>query len=95
MNNKILFSACLIFSSTITQASDEQKYSRGDCITPTNETYSWFSKFARVDAFSEINGFSGKKYILTFPNSVSNDSIFSKDIERDTKLMDKQNCRIE
>jgi len=90
MNKLLLISIVLL--SGAAQASDKQKYKRGDCITPTDRTYSWFREFARVDAFSEIDGFSGEKYILSFPNSISTDSIFSKDIEKSTKLTNERNC---
>lgn len=90
MKSLLAFSLLLLCSGLA--VAEESKYSRGDCITPTNKTYSWTGKFARVDAFSGIDGYSGKVYILTFPNAVSNDSIFGRTIEKDTKLVDKKNC---
>ncbi len=92
MKSLLAFSLLLLCSGLV--VAGESKYSRGDCITPTNKYYSWTGKFARVEAFSEIDGFSGKVYILTFPNATSNDSIYGKTIEKDTKLVDKKNCLI-
>jgi len=75
-------------------ASDEQKYKAGDCITPTDKMYSWYGQYARVEAYSTIDGYSGKKYILTFPKYISNSSIFDQGIEGVTIKADNENCKL-
>lgn len=73
----------------------EPKYKRGDCITPIDVTYTWYGQYARVEAFSSLEGFSlSKKYILAFPNSISNDAIFYQQIELFTKKVNPKLCGI-
>ena len=73
-------------------ASPEAKYKRGDCITPNKSSYSWYGEFAKVEAYSAIEGFSGKNYILLFPNYLSSAVIFSAKIERDTQKVSSDKC---
>ena len=91
--NNILIITLLIFISVIACSAKEPKYKPGNCITPTDKNYSWYGKYARVDAFTEVDGYSGKNYILTFPMYTSNSSIFNQDIESYTKLVDVNNCK--
>ena len=44
-------------------ASLDAKYQPGDFITPTKPTYSWYGEYAKVEAYSSVDGFSGKNYI--------------------------------
>jgi len=75
--------------------SDEGKYKRGDCITPTDPLYSWHGEYALVDAYSRIEGFGKeKRYILTFPRSGSGTSIYDKDIELKTLKVSIELCGI-
>lgn len=92
MLNKIRLALilCSLFVVGVTQAAS--RYTHGDCITPTTESYTWFGKYARVEAFTEIEGYPGKNYILAFPKSISNDVIFGKEIEQHTKKVDKKLC---
>lgn len=60
------------------------KYQRRDCITPTDTSYSWYGEVATVEAYSAIDGFSGKLYILSFPEYRSNSAIFDPEIEGTT-----------
>jgi hypothetical protein len=83
----------LVFSFSIL-ANEKPKYVRGDCITSIDQKYSWFGKTAKVEAYSSINGFSYKNYILLFNNYQSNSVIFSKSIEISTKKVDKKLCEI-
>ena len=92
MDKKLIFSVLITFVSLSTHASENPKYSRGECITPTDRSYSWFGKHARVEAFSSIDGFSGENYILAFPDNVSNNSIYGKSIENNTQLVNKEYC---
>lgn len=75
-------------------ANVKSKYVRGDCITPIDQKFSWFGKTAKVEAYSSIDGFSGKNYILLFNNYQSNSVIFTKSIEASTKEVDKKLCEI-
>lgn len=72
------------------------KYKAGDCITSVDSKSTWFNQFARVEAFSNVDGYSnGKKYILTFPNYKSNSSVFAQNIESFTKIVNKEMCEVD
>lgn len=92
--NKFLGALLLITLSVFAWANTgAAKYSRGDCITPVVESYSWYGKYATVEAFSSIDGFSKEKsYILAFPYNGSNSTIFSKEIEAATKKVKTSLC---
>lgn len=91
---KLICSSILLFTlSNLVNAETSQKYERGDCITPTNTTYSWYGKYAKVEAFSRIEGVTDSKaYILSFPNSGSSSTIFNKKIEQHTKRVNIIEC---
>ena len=81
----------LLYASAQVNASS--KYQRGDCITPTTKTYSWFGEIAEVVAFSKIDGFTDKKsYILVFPAYLSNAAIFDQVIEDHTMKISNHLC---
>lgn len=87
---------CLIIGAAILipdMVFASQKYEAGDCITPINTKYTWHGQYARVVAFSKIDGFQGQNYILAFPRYGSNSVIFSQGIEQDTKQVDPFYCR--
>ena len=92
MHNKTKFLLLVVALSVLGVAQASPKYLQGDCITPTAETYSWYGKYARVEAFSKIEGYSGENYILAFPKSVSNSVIFGQEIESQTKRVDRNLC---
>jgi hypothetical protein len=72
---------------------DNPKYQRGDCITPVEKSYSWYGKYASVEAYSVIEGFSKtKSYILAFPLTGSNSVIFNKTIETATEKVEPMLC---
>jgi hypothetical protein len=74
-------------------ADEAPKYQRGDCITPINESYSWYGKFAKVEAYSPIENFTKEKsYILAFPFHGSGNAIFIKEIEAATKKVRTSLC---
>ncbi|PAJ71708.1 hypothetical protein CJF42_25270 [Pseudoalteromonas sp. NBT06-2] len=93
MKNKYICFLILVISFGAT-ANEKPNYTRGDCITPIDQKFSWFGKTAKVEAYSSIDGFSGKNYILLFNNYQSNSVIFSKSIEVSTKKVDKSLCEI-
>lgn len=93
MKNKYICLLILVFSFSAS-ANDKSKYVRGNCITPTDQKYSWFGKTAKVEAYSSIEGFSGKNYILLFKSYQSNSVIFSKSIEASTKKVDEKFCEM-
>ncbi|EAQ67463.1 hypothetical protein MED121_16089 [Marinomonas sp. MED121] len=91
---KILVFGLMALTSIFTWASDNNsKYQRGDCITPIKASYSWYGKYALVEAYSAIEGFTkAKSYILAFPQNGSNSVIFSKKIENATKKVEIKLC---
>ena len=85
----------VVISQNIYADTIKQKYKRNDCITPINQLYSWYGMFAKVEAFSRIDGLTkNKSYILTFPFNGSNNSIFTKEIESNTKKVSDSKCYI-
>lgn len=82
----------LLLFPMLSFASPEAKYQRGDCITPNTSAYSWYGEFAKVEAYSVIEGFFGKNYILLFPNYLSSTVIFSAKIETDTQKVSPDKC---
>jgi hypothetical protein len=84
----------IVITLTLAWASDNNsKYHRGDCITPIEKSYSWYGKYALVEAYSAIEGFTkAKSYILAFPQNGSNNAIFSKKIESTTKKVEAELC---
>ena len=75
------------------------KYEIGDCITPTNSSYSWYGKVAKVqmvgitDDYQERNG-----YALEFVNDpmstgMRHYGIFSRRIEDNTTTVIAEKCR--
>ena len=86
----LVFSLCSVasWSSAVTP-----KFYAGDCVTPIDKTFTWYGKFARVDAVSKIEGFSEERlYILAFPNAVSNSVLFSLEIEKSVAKVPRDFC---
>lgn len=91
--NKILKIILVSLSAPAWAIDDDQKYRRGDCITPVIESYSWHGTHATVEAYSVIEGFTKEKsYILAFPFNGSNSTIFTKEIEFATKKVCPSLC---
>jgi hypothetical protein len=92
--NKILTVYILISLPILTWANDDtHQYQKGDCITPVAESYSWHGKYATVKAYSSIEDLTNTKlYILAFPFSGSNSTIFTKEIESVTKKVRASLC---
>jgi hypothetical protein len=91
---KLIYSSILLsILATIVNAESVQKYERGDCITPTNTTYSWYRRYAKIEAFSRVEDVSDSKaYILSFPFSGTSNTIFNKEIEQHTKRVNPKIC---
>lgn len=68
------------------------KYKIGDCITPTDPTYTWYGEYAEVKAFSEIEGYRGKSYVLEFRYYNSTNSLFDQSVEEFTEKVSRKNC---
>lgn len=85
-------SIAVILILSVAQAS-AMKYQKGDCITPTDSSYSWFGKIARVEAVSKIDGFGLEKhYILVILDYKSNSVVFDQDIENVTRKITSRTC---
>ena len=86
--------AIAMLALSVSACADEApKYQRGDCITPINESYTWYGKFAKVEAYSPIENFTKEKsYILAFPFHGSGNAIFIKEIEAATKKVRTSLC---
>ncbi|MEG5564297.1 hypothetical protein [Enterobacter ludwigii] len=92
--NKAVLATTLICSSFLCSASEgEGKYRQGDCIMGNDAQYSWNGQIAAVEAYSEISGFLGPKYILNFPRYKSSAVVFDKNIEEHTIKVGEDFCR--
>lgn len=91
MRTLLLLLSLAIFTCNI-EARPSFKYKQGDCITPINKAYSWYGKYATVEAVSSLDGFAGVNYILLFKNYLSNSVIFSLAIETETRRVDSAFC---
>jgi len=91
---KLLSMVCILILASCAEVLDPPKYQFGDCITPTDKTYTWYGKYAKVEAYvQKAEGISGSSYVLWFPTYKSNNNIFVKDIELSTKKVDYlENC---
>lgn len=88
--NSIL--ALAVLASPIV-AKINPKYKKGDCITPTQSSYSWYGKIARVEAVSHIQGYEAKQnYVLVILDYKSNSVIFDLNIDSTTKKVDSAQC---
>lgn len=86
---KVLALLLLFGIISCSEVLDPPKYKYGDCITPTNESYSWFGEYAKVEAFVlESKGTKNRSYVLSFPTYIPSNNLFNKEIERDTKKVD-------
>jgi hypothetical protein len=95
MTRKHLTIAAALAALSITGCSaGEPKYKRGDCITPTDSTYSWYGEYARVEGWGKFTGaWEGEwNYSLWFPHYRSGATLFAKSIEDDTKEVRRSMC---
>ena len=59
----------VLFSFGATSAYGNYKYRAGDCITPTNESWSWYKHIARVEGvFKRLDEppYDAESYLLVF-----------------------------
>lgn len=83
----------LLFVLNSATAEDEQRYSIGDCITPTEMNFSWYGEYAVVQAYSRIEGVTeDRAYVLAFPKSPSTSVIFERAIEESTEKVGIELC---
>ena len=85
-----------VFSVLLLMSCDggNGKYQIGDCITPTDPTYTWYGHYATVKAYSAIDGYRDKNYVLEFHRYNSTNSLFSTSIEAVTKKVSKAKCAL-
>ena len=71
---------------------DSMPYIRGDCILGIEPSYSWANHFARVEAYSSIEGFQGENYVLLFLTYQTKAVIFDRSIEENTVKVPSKFC---
>lgn len=76
----------------VAASQDSMPYKRGDCIVAIEPSYSWFNHYARVEAYSSIEGFRGKNYVLLFLNYQTTNVIFNRSIESNTVRVPSKFC---
>ena len=92
---KILALTFIIGFIGCSEMVDPPKYEYGDCITPTKLSYTWYGKYAKVEAFvvKGVRGYQSSTYVLNFPNDITTRNLYIKEIEADTKKVDYlKNC---
>ena len=77
---------------TVAANQDSVPYKRGDCILGIEPSYSWVNHFARVEAYSSIDGFQGKNYVLLFLTYQTKAVIFDRSIEANTVKVPSRYC---
>ena len=77
---------------TVAANQDGVPYKRGDCILAIEPSYSWFNQYARVEAYSSIDGFQGKNYVLLFLTYQTKAVIFDRSIEANTVKVPSRYC---
>ena len=76
----------------VAASQDSMPYKRGDCILAIEPSYSWVNHFARVEAYSSIEGFQGKNYVLLFLTYQTKAVIFDRSIEANTVKVPSKYC---
>ena len=71
---------------------DSMPYKQGDCILGIEPSYSWVNHFARVEAYSSIEGFQGEYYVLLFLTYQPKAVIFDRSIEANTVKVPSKFC---
>ena len=71
---------------------DSVPYKRGDCILAIEPSYSWVNHYSRVEAYSSIDGFQGKNYVLLFLTYQTKAVIFDRSIEANTVKVPSRYC---
>jgi hypothetical protein len=71
---------------------DSMPYKRGDCILAIEPSYSWVNHYARVEAYSPIEGFQGESYVLLFLTYQPKAVIFDRSIEANTVKVPSKYC---
>ena len=99
MNNKkitTVLTLSLLLGNGVAVTADASvevmPYQRGDCITAIDPSYSWFGKFARIEAYSSLEPFRGKNYVLLFYGYQTRAVIFDRSIEAHTVKVDNRYC---
>lgn len=66
------------------------KYDVGDCITPTDTTYIWYGKYAKITGIYEVWG--KVRYTLTFYKYDSSSNLFDIEIDKYTVSVNVIHC---
>ena len=88
----VLLAMFFVSEMAVAANQDGTPYKRGDCILAIEPSYTWVNQFARVEAYSSIDGFSGKNYVLLFPTYQTKAVIFDRSIEANTVKVPSKYC---
>ena len=88
----VLLAMFFVSEMAVAANQDGTPYKRGDCILAIEPSYTWVNQFARVEAYSSIDGFPGKIYVLLFPTYRSNNVLFGRSIEANTVKVPSKYC---
>ena len=89
---RILLAMFFVSEMAVAANQDSMPYKRGDCILAIEPSYSWVNQFARVEAYSSIDGFRGKIYVLLFPTYQTKAVLFDRSIEANTVKAPSKYC---
>ena len=84
----------MLLGSELAAAANQgsMPYKRGDCILGIEPSYSWVNQYAQVEAYSSIEGFQGKHYVLLFLTYQTKAVIFDRSIEANTVKVPSRYC---
>ena len=77
---------CYLLSLNVSAHIEESKYSRDDCITPKVPSWSWYGKFAKVEALTYDKKYSDEViYVVTYRwETILQTHLLSKNVENHT-----------
>jgi hypothetical protein len=84
----------MLLGSGLAVAANQESmpYKRGDCILGIEPSYSWVNHYARVEAYSPIEGFQGESYVLLFLTYQPKAVIFDRSIEANAVKVPSKYC---
>jgi hypothetical protein len=73
---------------------DDAKYLQGDCITPTDQSLSFYGHYARVEGVIRSNGTAETGvYYLSFPVFKARTPLHAMTIDQKTQRVDSEFCQ--
>lgn len=72
---------------------DDARYRQGDCITPTDQSLSFYGHYARVEGVASFDGTTEPgAYVLSFPIFVPRTPLYPQSIDDKTQQVSNEFC---